>query len=117
MDENRDNILDVEDGEEGAEFVADLVTLTDEEGVDHEFELVDTLDKNGNTYVALLASPENPEEALEDDGNLIIMRIVTEDDEEILELIEDDDEFDEISDVFMDRLSDLYDFEEVDDEE
>jgi uncharacterized protein YrzB (UPF0473 family) len=103
--------------EEGAEFTADLVTLTDEEGKEHEFELVDTLEHNGKSYVALLASPENPDELVEDDGNLVIMKIVSEDgDDEVLELIEDDDEFEEISEIFMDRLSDLYEFDEDEEE-
>lgn len=103
--------------DEGAEFTADLITLTDEDGVDHEFELVDTLEHGDSTYVALIASPENAEELLNNDGNLVIMKVVAEEDEEILELIEDDDEFDEISDIFMNRLSDLYDFDVEDEDE
>lgn len=97
--------------DEGPEFTADLITLTDEDGVDHEFELVDTLEHKDNTYVALIASPESAEELLENDGNLVIMKIIDDEDEEVLELIEDDDEFDEISDIFMNRLGDLYDFD------
>lgn len=102
--------------DEGAEFTADLITLTDEDGVEHEFELIDTLEHGDDTYVALIATPEDPNEYLNTDGDLVIMKIVAEDDEEILELIEDDDEFEEISDIFMNRLSDLYDFD-VEDEE
>jgi uncharacterized protein YrzB (UPF0473 family) len=109
--DERDNLT-----EDGAEIAADLITLTDEEGVDHEFELIDTLEFSDSTYVALIASPEDPSEYLEDDGNLVIMRIVDEDGEEVLELIEDDDEFETVSEMFMDRLSDLYDFEEDEDD-
>ncbi len=91
---------------------ADLIVLTDEEGNEHQFELVDSVEHNGETYVALFADLP-PEEMLEDDGNLVIMKIVAEENgEEILELIEDDEEFEEVSEIFMERLSDLFDFEE-----
>ena len=103
--------------QEGLDFTADLITLTDEDGVDHTFELVDTLDRDGESYVALIAQYDDPSEALEDDGDLVIMKIVSEDgQDEVLELIEDDDEFEEISEIFLERLSDLYDFDESDDE-
>ncbi len=108
MDENKNNL---NESENEGEFTADLVTLTDEDGVDHEFELVDTLEHGGSTYVALLTSAETPEDVLEEDGNLVIMKIVSEGEEEILELIEDDDEFDEVSGIFTDRLSDLFEFD------
>ena len=36
------------------EYGPDLLTLVDEEGVEHEFEVVDTLDKDGETYFALV---------------------------------------------------------------
>jgi uncharacterized protein YrzB (UPF0473 family) len=98
------------------DFTIDPITLTDEDGVEHQFELVDTLEKNGITYVALITDPETPEEALESDGNLVIMKIVEEEGgQEVLELIEDDDEFEEISDIFKDRLGDIYDIEDDDD--
>ena len=105
------------DEDEGLEFAADLVTLTDEEGEEHTFELVDTLERDGQNYVALITVSDDPEEALQDDGNLIVMKIIEEDGEEVLELIEDDEEFDTVSDIFMERLSDLYEFEDGEEEE
>lgn len=115
MADEKNNIPTPED--EGAEFTADLVTLTDEEGKEHEFELVDSLEHKGQSYVALIASAETANEVIDDDGNLVIMKIVSEDgDDDVLELIEDDDEFEEISEIFMDRLSDLYEFEEGEEE-
>ncbi|MEA4912153.1 MAG: DUF1292 domain-containing protein [Oscillospiraceae bacterium] len=114
MDNDKINAPGAED--EAGEYDVDLITLTDEDGVEHTFELADTLEHNGNDYVALITAIEDGAEAyLEDDGDLVIMKIVSEDNgEEILEIIEDDDEFDEISDIFMSRLSDMYEFEEGD---
>ncbi|MEA5050495.1 MAG: DUF1292 domain-containing protein [Oscillospiraceae bacterium] len=104
--------------QDSGEYDVDLITLTDEDGVEHTFELADTLEHNGNNYVALIAAIEDgANEYLEDDGDLVVMKIVSEENgEEVLELIEDDEEFDEISDIFMDRLSDMYEFEDGDDE-
>ena len=114
--EDLDTELDAASEEEWDASV-DLITLTDEAGVEHEFELLDTLEREGTTYVALLAGAENPE-LLEGDGNLVIMKSITDElGEEYLELIEDDDEFDDISDLFMERLSDLFEFEVEDDED
>ncbi len=116
---DKDKIVSPEpEQEEDAAYDVDLITLTDEEGVEHTFELADTLEHNGNNYVALIAALEDgAEEYLEGDGDLVVMKIVSEENgEEILELIEDDDEFDEVSEIFMDRLSDLYEFEGEDDD-
>lgn len=90
----------------------DLITLTDEDGASHTFELVDVLDHKDNNYVALLMAADSPEDFLGADGNLVIMKVMEEDGEEILEIIEDDDEFEEISEIFMERLADLYEFDE-----
>lgn len=103
--------------EEEIDQLADLITLTDEDGKEHSFELVDTIEHKDTMYVALIAGPDDPE-MLDGDGNLVIMKAVTDENgEEFLELIEDDNEFEEVSEMFMERLSDLYDFEELEDEE
>lgn len=102
--------------EEEMEFVSDIITLTDEDGVEHSFELVDTIEHNDTLYVALIAGADNAD-MLDGDGNLVVMKAVAEENgEEILELIEDDDEFEVISEIFMERLGDLYEFEELDDD-
>ena len=46
----------------------------------------------------------------EEDG-LYIYRVFVEDGEEYIEPIEDDKEFEEVSEIFEDRLSEIYDFE------
>ncbi|MBQ2756421.1 MAG: DUF1292 domain-containing protein [Oscillospiraceae bacterium] len=93
------------------DFGPDILSLVDEDGVEHEFEVVDTLDKDDNTYLALI--PVVDENNIGDaDGELVILKVLEEDGEEFLIAIEDDDEFDDVSDIFMDRLEDMYEFEE-----
>ena len=86
----------------------------DDEGNEHEFEVVDTLDLNGQRYVALVASYEPAEDAGEDDaqedGELVVLKAVTEGEEEFLEAIEEEAEFDEVAALFMERLEDDFDF-------
>ena len=94
------------------EYTADLVTLVDDEGNEHEFEIVDTLDLNGQRYVALVASiPEGEDSGDEgEDGELVVLKAVTEGEEEFLEAIDDEAEFDEVASLFMERLEDDFDF-------
>ena len=47
----------------------------------------------------------------EDGTELVILKVVEDNGEEFLEPIEDDDEFEEISEIFMDRLEEYYDFD------
>lgn len=78
-------------------YEVDLVTLVDDEGVEHEFELAEAINYEGSDYVALIPSDQSPEEALAEDGEYVIMkRGVDENGEEYFQLIEDDDEFDAV---------------------
>lgn len=87
-----------------------VITLVDEEGVEHEFEIVDMLEEGGVQYLALVPVIEEPEELLEDPGELVVLKVVAQGTEEFLEAIEDEDEFNRISAVFMERLGEDYDF-------
>ena len=50
------------------------------------------------------------------DGELVILKSVFDGDEEFLEAIEDEAEFDEIAAIFMERLQDDYEFTGGDEE-
>ena len=54
------------------EYGADLVTVLDDEGNQHQFELVDAIETDDGRYVALLPVYEDPSESVNDDGELII---------------------------------------------
>lgn len=97
---------------EEMEFGPDLMTLLDEEGNEHEFEVADTLEDNDERYMALIPVFDDAEELLEDDGELVILKVVQEDEEEFLEAIEDEEEFNHVSAIFMERLQDDYDIHE-----
>lgn len=112
MDEEKDLIP-----EQDSDLPADYITLTGQDGQEYRCELVDTLEYKGKEYVALVAEVDDPD-LLEGDGNFDVMRSVLGDDgEAYLEPIEDDEEYREVSELFMERLADLYIFEEIDEEE
>ena len=110
--------MDIEKNTENTEemdFGPDYVTLTNEEGYEETFELVDTLDLEGGTYAALLTTPDDPEKYLNSDGQLIFLKLSEEDGETYWDDIEDDDEYEMVADLFTSRLADLYEI--GDDEE
>ena len=91
------------------EFGNDILTLEDDDGVEHIFEVLDAIDNGENRYMALSPVYDDPQQTLEDSGELVILKVVTVDGEEFLETIEDEDEMDEIADIFMERLEEDYD--------
>ena len=83
----------------------EFLTLTGEDGEETEFEIVDKIVVNGTEYLALVPAVES------DEDGLYIYKVIVEDGDEFIEPIEDDKEFEEISETFEDRLSEVYDFE------
>lgn len=90
----------------------DIVSVVDEDGVEHTFEELDRIGTDDARYVALLPVYDEAEDILDDDGELIILKVNEEDGETYLEPIEDEDEFNEIGSIFEERLSDLFDIHE-----
>lgn len=72
------------------EYGNDIISLMDEEGNETEYEMIDAVELNGQTYVALLPLYENPEDIVEEDYQVVILKMVEEDGEEILLTINDE---------------------------
>lgn len=97
-----------------SDFGSDFVVLTDEEGVEQEFEHLDTLENNGTTYMAFI-----PADCEEDEAELVILKLLNEGtDDEVLATIDDETELEEIFGLFMERLEEdeFYEGEEEDEE-
>lgn len=99
-----------------SEYNPDIVSVVDEEGKEHVFEELDRIEtEDGSRYVALLPMYDDPQEMLDDSGELIILRVEEDDEgETYLCPIEDDDEFNEIGRIFEERLSELFEIEDED---
>ena len=93
----------------------DIITVTDDDGKEYQFEEIDRIETDDAKYVALLPVLESAEEILADDGDVIVLKVTeNEDGETYLSEIEDEDEFNEISEIFQDRLDTYFDFDEDD---
>ena len=108
-DEDSKGVSDMTD-----EYGNDLVTVLDDEGNEHQFELLDAIENDEGRYVALLPVYTEAEAAVEGDGELVILEVVDQDGEDLLVPIEDDDTFEEIAAVFEERLADYYEINEED---
>ncbi len=93
-----------------------IITVTDDDGTEHVFEELDRIETDTNRYVALMPSYEDSAALLEDDGELIIVRVAEENGETFLYPIEDDGEFNEIAHIFEERLQDLFEIDVEEDE-
>lgn len=102
---------DIEKIESEEEYDPEIYTLTDEDGNELQFALLGTLEHEGEVYKALIPVNEDGEE--ESEEYVILKCAVDEDGEDILETIEDDEEFDRIADIFDDEFSDIF-YDDVD---
>ena len=91
--------------QEELDYTPDIITL------EHQCEVIDAADHNGEHYLAVVPYVEDPEKMLEEDAQLIIMRVAEENGEEFLDIVEDDEELAAVSEVFAARLEELYDIE------
>ena len=94
------------------EYGPDIVTVVDEDGVEHNFEELDRIETDDGKFVALLPIYDEAEEILDSDGELIILQVKDEDGELYLEPIEDDNIFDKIGKLFEERLADIFEFDD-----
>ncbi|HPZ00661.1 MAG TPA: DUF1292 domain-containing protein [Clostridiales bacterium] len=97
---------------EEKDYNPDLLTVSDDDGNEHVFEVLDRIETDAGKYIAVLPTFDSEEEYLEADVELIPLRVKEEDGDTFLYAIEDDQEFDEIADIFEERLSDVFEITE-----
>ena len=93
------------------EAAPDLLTLEDEDGKEVTFEVIDATDLNGTRYLAVIPYQEDPE-SLQEDAELILMRIGTDDEGEYMDIVDDDEELITVGKVFEERLRAMYDIDD-----
>lgn len=93
------------------EAAPDLLTLEDEDGKEVTFEVVDATEVNGTRYLAVIPYQEDPE-SLQEDAELILMRIGTDDEGEYMDIVDDDEELITVGKVFEERLRAMYDIDD-----
>ncbi len=94
------------------DFTPEIVSIVDEDGKEHIFEELDRIETDKGRYVALLPIPEDENNITEEESELIILKVEEEKGETYLCPIEDDEEFEEVGSAFEERLAEIFDFEE-----
>ena len=86
------------------DFGSDYITIVDDDGQEFELEVLDTMDYNGETYMAFL--PADMDENDPDYGMIILRVVQDEDGENIYESIDDDEQLQDVYNHFMVLLFD-----------
>ena len=94
------------------QYGSDFISITDEDGKEYELEILSTIEYHGAEYLALV--PAEEDEASEE-LEVSILKSVTEDGEDLLVDVEDEDELAAVYDLLMQSLYE--DGEEAEDEE
>ena len=80
-------------------FDTEIIILTDEEGNEIEFEVIASLEIDGNIYYALMPVADN------ENGDCVILKLEKDENgEDILSTIDDDDEYEKVADAFDDEV-------------
>jgi uncharacterized protein YrzB (UPF0473 family) len=92
-----------DDAQELSETEVVFVTLTDDEGNEEEFQLIQTVELDGHKYGVLVSAEADVDETKngaaeddEDEDDILILRMAEEEGEEYFEEIEDDAEFQKV---------------------
>ena len=83
------------------QFGDNIITITDEDGVEYVLEVLATLDVDGTEYYALIPAETNDED---EDLEVSILKVVEEDGEEILCAIDDEEELDRVYEIMMEEI-------------
>ena len=90
-------------------YKPDLITLIDEDNVEHNFEILDTIENEKGVFYALYPIYDNAKDSVDDSGEYYIMEVIEEDGEEQLAEVQDESLLDELSAIFEKRFEELFD--------
>ena len=86
------------------EFGPNFITLTDDDGEEIELEYVDALEYQGKTYMAFFPVVEEGADEEDEEYGLVILRSETENGEDFLVTVDDEQELDTVYDLFMEQI-------------
>ena len=93
-------------------MAADLYTLVDEDGVEQQFEMLDVMEVDDERYYALVPYYDDPTKEIEADAELVVLKSeYDENNDETLVSIDNDEEYEKIGNMFLERLNKLYEDE------
>ena len=82
----------------------DFITIIDDDGQEFELEVLDSMDYNGESYVAFL--PADMDEKDPDYGMIILRSVLDDNGDELFESIDDEEQLQDVYEHFMVLLFD-----------
>ncbi len=95
-------------------YEPDILSVTDDNGNEILFELLERYETDDDVYVAITEYHDDAQEIIDADFEVIILKVINENGEEYLEEIEDEDEYNQISDILMSKIEEQYEVEYFD---
>ena len=93
-------------------YEPDLLSVTDEDGNEIVFELLERYETDDDVYVSITEYHDVAEEIVEADYEVIILKVVNDENgDEYLEEIQDEMEYEQVSDILMAMVEKKYDVE------
>ena len=85
------------------EFGPEFISITDEDGNEFELEYVETIEYQGQVYMAFFPA-DTGEAENEEEGGLISLKVIEVDGEEQLSTLDSEEELEAVYDQFMEAL-------------
>ena len=93
-------------------YEPDIISVSDEDGNEILFELLERYETDDDIYVAITRYYETDEEIIDGDYEVIILKVQNDENgDEYLVEIEDEIEFEQVSDILMSMVEEKYDVE------
>lgn len=94
------------------EYEADLVVLVDDEGAEHEFEIIDEIENDDGYFMALIPTLREGDAEVADADEYYIFELVDEDGDEQLCEVEDEALLNKLAEIFESRYAQAMEDEE-----
>lgn len=82
----------------------EVIALTTEDGDTVELEYMTDTEYQGKTYAAFYPVPENDEDILDADYDMMILQVSDLDGDMAFDMVEDDDVLTALEDIFMEKI-------------
>ena len=99
---------------ENENYEPDIISVTDDDGNEILFELLERYENDNGVYVAITEYRDDAEDIVEADYEVIILKVAEENGDEYLEEIEVEAEYNEVSEILMNKIEQQYDVEYYD---
>ena len=84
-----------------SDYGNDFITITDDDGNEFELEHMDTSEVGGVIYMAFLPADMDEDD---DDFGLVILKVISEGDEDVFVSVDDESELEAVYEHFIERL-------------